>query len=74
MFDTLRTIAAGAVPGVLASVYAGRWLSSMVILDANQTAALSAVVAIFIAAALAAAAGPAWRASRVDPLVALRTS
>jgi ABC-type antimicrobial peptide transport system permease subunit len=31
-------------------------------------------VAIFVAAALAAAAGPAWRASRVDPIVALRTS
>ena len=56
------------------SVYAGRWLSSVVMVNADQTAALSGVVAIFVAAALAAAAGPAWRASRVDPIVALRTS
>ena len=74
MFDTLRTIAAGAVPGVLASVYAGQWLSSVVMVNADRTAALSGVVALFVAAALAAAAGPAWRASRVDPIVALRTS
>jgi predicted permease len=72
LVDTLRTIAAGAVPGVLASVYAGRWLSSVVMVHADQTAALGAVVGIFTAAALAAAAGPAWRASRVDPIVALR--
>ena len=56
------------------SVYAGRWLSSVVMVNADQTAALTGVVAIFVAAALAAAAGPAWRASRVDPIVALRTS
>ena len=71
--DTLRTIAAGAVPGVLASLYAGRWLSSVVAVHANLPASLAAVVAIFVAAALVAAAGPAWRASRVDPIVALRT-
>jgi putative ABC transport system permease protein len=74
MFDTLRTIAAGALPGVLSSVYAGQWLSSVVMLHADRTAALTGVVAIFVAAALAAAAGPAWRASHVDPIVALRTS
>jgi len=74
MFEVLRTIAAGAVPGVLASVYAGQWLSSMVMVKADPAAALGGVVAIFAAAALAAAAGPAWRASRVDPIVALRSS
>jgi len=72
MFDTFRTVVAGAVPGVIAAVYAGRWLSSVVRVNADQTAALGGVAAIFVAAALAAAAGPAWRASRVDPVVALR--
>ena len=51
-------------PGSSAAVYAGRWLSSVVMVNADQTGVLSAVVAIFVAAALAAAAGPAWRASR----------
>jgi hypothetical protein len=72
MTNTLTAIAAGAVPGVIASFYAGRWLSSVVPLDADLPAALGSVVAIYVAAALAAAAGPAWRASRVDPISALR--
>jgi predicted permease len=73
LLDTARTITLGAVPGVLASVYAGRWLSSIVLVNADPTAVLSGVVALFFAAALAAASGPALRASRVDPLSALRT-
>jgi ABC-type antimicrobial peptide transport system permease subunit len=73
MADTLRTIAAGAIPGILASVYGGRWLASIVMVNADTGAALAGVVAIFAAAAIVAAAGPAWRASHVDPIVALRT-
>ena len=73
LLDTTRTIAIGAVPGVFASVYAGRWLSSVVLVNADSTVVLSAVVALFFVAALVAASGPALRASRVDPLVALRT-
>ena len=72
MFDTFRTVLVGVVPGVIAAVYVGRWLSSVVMVNADRTAALGIVAAIFVAAALAAAAGPAWRASRVDPVVALR--
>jgi len=72
-FEMLRTIAAGAVPGVLASVYAGQWLSSVVMVKADPAAALAGGVAIFAVVALAAAAGPAWRASREDPLVAPRS-
>jgi putative ABC transport system permease protein len=74
LLETLRSVSAGAVAGVLGSIYAGRWLSSVVMVNADQTAALTGVGMIFVAAALAAAAGPAWRASRVDPIVALRTS
>jgi predicted permease len=73
LVDTLRTVAWGAAPGVLAALYAGKWLSSVVMINANQIETLAGVVAIFAAAALAAAAGPAWRAGRVDPLTALRT-
>ena len=41
MGDTLRTVAGGAVPGVLAAFYAGRWLSSVVMVNADQTAVLT---------------------------------
>jgi putative ABC transport system permease protein len=74
MFDTLQIVAIGTVPGVVAAIQAEQWLSSVVMVDANRTATLAGVVAIFVVAALAAAAGPAWRASRVDPMVALRES
>ena len=74
LIDTLRTVAAGAFPGAIAAVYAGRWLASAVPLNANLPAAVAAVFGMFVVAALAAAAGPAWRASRVDPIHALRSS
>jgi len=74
IFDTLRTVAVGVVPGVMVSIYAGQWLSTVVMVNANRAAALAGVVAIFVVAALAAAAGPAWRASRVDPAMTLRES
>jgi putative ABC transport system permease protein len=59
LLDTLRTVAWGALPGVLASLYAGKWLSSVVMVHANQVGTLASVLGIFAAAALAAAAGPA---------------
>jgi ABC-type lipoprotein release transport system permease subunit len=58
----------------MVSVYAGQWLSTVVMVNANRAAVLAGVVAIFVVAALAAAAGPAWRASRVDPAMTLRES
>jgi hypothetical protein len=66
----IPSVLAGAVPGTLASIYAGRWLSSVV--NANQSVVLGGVVAMYAAAALVAAAGPAWRASHLDPVVTLR--
>jgi putative ABC transport system permease protein len=41
LLDTFRTVVAGAVPGVLASIYVGRWLSSVVMVSANQSAAFA---------------------------------
>ena len=73
LVDTLRTIAIGAVPGLLISVYAGRWLASVVAVNADVSTGLALVAAIFAGAAMIAAAGPAWRASHVNPIVALRS-
>jgi putative ABC transport system permease protein len=72
MADTLRTIAAGAIPGIVGSIYVGSWLSSVVAVNADMPVTLAVMVAIFSAAAMLAAAGPAWRAGQVDPIVALR--
>ena len=72
MADTLRIVATGTVPGVIGAIQADQWLSSVAMVDANRPATVAGVVIIFTIAALGAAAGPAWRASRVDPMVSLR--
>lgn len=70
--DALRTLGAGLIPGAAACWLLGRWLQSLEIVRADMTVALAAVSAIFVAAAIVAAAGPAWRASRLDAMRALR--
>jgi ABC-type antimicrobial peptide transport system permease subunit len=70
--DALRTMGAGLIPGAGASWLLGRWLQSLEIVRADMIGALAAVSAIFVAAAIAAAVGPAWRASRLDAMRALR--
>jgi putative ABC transport system permease protein len=71
--STVRVIAAGAIIGLVASATLGRLVSSMLFgvepLD-PATFALVTVVLVFTAAL--AVAGPAWRATRIDPVAALR--
>ena len=66
-------IAIGAVIGLALSLAAGRLLASLLFgvrpLDAATFAAVALVLAVTAAAAVV---GPAWRAARVDPAVALR--
>jgi len=73
MVGAAKLAAVGAVAGVLLSAYAVRFISSMLFgvrgLDA-PTYAL--VIAIVFPVVLLAATLPAWRASRTDPMVALR--
>jgi ABC-type antimicrobial peptide transport system permease subunit len=70
--DGLGAIVAGLVPGIVAAWWLGRWLDTTGLIRADLNAALIAVALIFSAAGALAAAGPAWRASRVDPATALR--
>jgi len=70
--DALRTTIAGLIPGAAACWLLGRWLQSLAIVRADMAGSLAAVCAIFVGAAIAAAAGPAWRASRLDAMRALR--
>ena len=69
-----RVVVAGAVIGIALSILAARLLTTMLFgvqpFDAATVAGVGAVLLVTTAASIA---GPAWRASRIDPAVALRT-
>jgi putative ABC transport system permease protein len=69
----LGLTAAGTVVGLLASLALSRVMRSQLFgVDAVDPASLAAAVALLLASAALAAAIPARRATRVDPIVALR--
>jgi predicted permease len=73
MRETLLVVGAGVAIGALASVAVTRALQHQLFgLAPTDAVAMGAAVALILAAALVAAALPARRAARVDPLVALR--
>jgi ABC-type antimicrobial peptide transport system permease subunit len=71
--SAVRVIATGIVIGLALSALLGRLLGTMLFgvqpLDPMTFASVTAVLAF---TALASIAGPAWRATRIDPAVALR--
>jgi predicted permease len=71
--EMLVVIAGGIVAGVVAGLYCGRFLESQLYgvkpFDAQVFAASAVLLATF---SLGAAFLPAWRASRLDPTIALR--
>jgi ABC-type antimicrobial peptide transport system permease subunit len=72
--EALMVTAVGAVVGLTASLSSTGVLQTM-LFNLSPRDPLTFVVgpAILVGVAIAAAALPAWRASRTDPLVALRT-
>ncbi len=71
--DGLRTVAAGAGIGVVLALLGGRLVGSLLYdVKANDPLALVGAVTLLLGAGAAAAMVPAWRAARVDPVVALR--
>jgi ABC-type antimicrobial peptide transport system permease subunit len=63
----------GVCIGVLLSIATGRLLATMLFgLKSTDPMTYALVIALIFPVVIAAAAIPAWRASRVDPLIALR--
>jgi ABC-type antimicrobial peptide transport system permease subunit len=70
-----RVVTAGAVIGLGSAAVLGRLIESMLFGVRPLDAATFAFVTIAIALTAALSiAGPAWRAVRIDPAVALRNS
>ncbi|HEV3482855.1 MAG TPA: ABC transporter permease [Candidatus Acidoferrales bacterium] len=68
-----RLAAIGVMVGVLLSILAGSLFSSMLFgVKSVDAPTYALVISIVLPITLLAAALPAWRASRVDPMVALR--
>jgi putative ABC transport system permease protein len=68
----MKPVVAGLGVGVLGALWAGQLLGSLLFgVSARDPATISAVVVLLLGVAALACWGPARRASRVDPLVAL---
>lgn len=72
--DAMRAVLPGLAVGVLAAIAASRLLSGMLHgVSATDPTTLGAVCAVLTATAVGASWVPARRATRVDPLVAIRS-
>jgi putative ABC transport system permease protein len=73
MLQGLRLSLAGIVLGAAAAAVLTRLIARMLFqVSATDPTTFVAIAAIFVVVSLAASYLPAWRATRVDPLVALR--
>jgi ABC-type antimicrobial peptide transport system permease subunit len=71
--DSLRMVGAGVLVGVPVAWWVGRYLESQLFgLDPIDSTTAAAALAALVAVAAATVLVPARRASRVDPLTALR--
>ena len=71
--DGLRIVAVGVIAGIGLALAGARLVQSLLYrVEPNDPVVLGIVAVVLLAAAVVAALLPAWRASRVDPLTALR--
>jgi ABC-type antimicrobial peptide transport system permease subunit len=72
---TLRLALTGVAVGTLASFALTKWIESLLFgTTPTDPVVFSGVILLLCAAALVAGYVPARRASRIDPMIALRTS
>jgi ABC-type antimicrobial peptide transport system permease subunit len=75
LMKTLRLALTGVAIGTLASFALTKWIKSLLFgTTATDPVVFSGVILLLCGAALVAGYVPARRASRIDPMVALRTS
>jgi putative ABC transport system permease protein len=71
--DTARTTLFGAACGLAGGLYASRFVETMLFeVAARDVWSFALPLATLLLTASLAAAVPAWRAARVDPVIALR--
>jgi ABC-type antimicrobial peptide transport system permease subunit len=73
LLDGARVVLMGLAFGIAGALLAGHWLQPLLYHTSARDPGVIAVVAALLATtALAASCVPAWRASRVNPVIALR--
>ena len=73
LMDGVRVVGIGLVRGMLGALAGGRWLEPLLYETSPRDPTIFSVVALTLAGvAVAASLIPAWRAARVNPMVALR--
>jgi putative ABC transport system permease protein len=73
MGEMLLVVIAGTAVGVLAGLLFGKFVESQLFgVNAADPMVFAVSSGALLAASLAAAFAPAWRASRIDPMAALR--
>lgn len=72
--SALRVIASGAVLGLVLAAAFGRLIAAVLFgVQPLDFATFAGVTALLVVAAAVSVAGPAWRATKIDPAAALRT-
>jgi predicted permease len=73
VLQAVRLAAAGIAAGILAAIALTRLISTLLFhVNPADPLAFASLAVLFLAVALAASLAPAWQATRVDPLEALR--